>query len=93
MRNCRDKEFNTKIVKRILSLIKQRGETTYTLEKNKILSCSTISLWKGRCSAPSAEALYKLATYFNVSADYLLCLSDEPTKLKMVNDMTITNGE
>lgn len=72
----------TETVKRIINLIKQRGENAYNVEKNAKLPTSNISSWKKDKFQPSTEAITKLARYFNVSADYLLCLSDEPTPLK-----------
>lgn len=81
----------TETTKRILELQKQRGIKNYPLEKAAGLPVSTIQSWvNGKKlkdgsftpSSPSTEAIVKLARYFNVSADYLLCLSDEPTPLQ-----------
>lgn len=81
----------TETTKRILELQKQRGIKNYPLEKAAGLPISTIQSWvNGKKlkdgsftpSSPSTEAIVKLARYFNISADYLLCLSDEPTPLK-----------
>lgn len=80
----------TETTKRILELQNQRGIRTYTLEKEAGLPISSIRSWingkkqkDGRITptSPSTEAIIKLATYFNVSADYLLCLTDEPKLL------------
>lgn len=75
----------TETVKRIINLIEQHGENAYNVEKNAKLPISNISAWKKAKFQPSTEAIVKLARYFNVSADYLLCLSDEPTPLKRVD--------
>lgn len=72
----------TEMVERIVKIIEQRSENAYTVERNANLPISSISAWKKDKFKPSTEAIIKLATYFNVSADYLLCLSDEPTPLK-----------
>lgn len=72
----------TKMVERIVKIMEQRNENAYTVERNANLPISSISAWKKDKFKPSTEAIIKLATYFNVSADYLLCLSDEPTPLK-----------
>jgi len=36
------------------------------------LPASTISMWRQRGSMPSAETIYKIAKYFNVSMEYLM---------------------
>lgn len=72
----------SEMVERIVKIMEQRGENAYTVERNANLPISSISAWKKDKFKPSTEAIIKLATYFNVSADYLLCLSDEPTPLK-----------
>lgn len=72
----------TETVERIINIMKQRGENAYNVEKNAKLPISSISAWKKAKFQPSTEAIIKLARYFNISADYLLCLSDEPTPLR-----------
>ncbi|MBO5285797.1 MAG: helix-turn-helix transcriptional regulator [Clostridia bacterium] len=44
----------------------------------EILSVSnaSISYWETGKQVPSAEVIYKLAKFFNVSADYILGLTD-----------------
>lgn len=42
---------------------------------------SIISIWKTKNKMPSAETVVKIARALNVSADYLLCLSDEDRQL------------
>ena len=44
----------------------------------KILSVSqdTVSLWENGKSVPTAELLIEIATKFDVSVDYILCLKD-----------------
>ena len=41
------------------------------------LSHSVVAHWENELRAPSAEAIVLLAKYFNVSADYLLGLTDD----------------
>lgn len=53
-----------------------------SLEKKIGLSQGTIGNWRSGRNKVSTEATIKLAHYFNISADYLLCLTDEPTPLK-----------
>lgn len=73
------------MIERIVKIMEQRNENAYTVERNANLPISSISAWKKDKFKPSTEAIIKLATYFNVSANYLLCLSDEPTPLKTVD--------
>lgn len=68
--------------KRILELMEKYGDTTHSLEVNAKLPISSVYGWKNNKCKPSMDAIIKLATYFNVSADYLLCLSDEAKPLK-----------
>lgn len=69
-------------VKRILALMKQKGDTAHSLEVNANFPSSSVFSWKSDRNKPSMDAIIKLARYFNVSSDYLLCLSDEPMPLK-----------
>lgn len=41
------------------------------------LSNASISYWETGKQEPCASAIFKLAIYFNVSADYLLGLTDD----------------
>lgn len=54
---------------------KNLGQNLLAHELN--LSNASISYWETGKQEPCAEAIFKLAKYFNVSADYLLGLSDD----------------
>ena len=41
------------------------------------VSNASISYWENAKQEPTAQAVYKLAKYFDVSADYLLGLEDD----------------
>ena len=71
----------TETVKRIVELMEWRGDNAHTLEVNAKLPTSSVYSWKNDRFQPSTEAIIKIAKYFNVSADYLLCLTDNPTPL------------
>ena len=47
------------------------------LAKALNLSNASLSYWETGKQIPSAEVIFKLAQYFNVSADYLLGLKDD----------------
>lgn len=70
------------MVERILQLIAQTKMSDNAFEKQLGFSQGTVGNWRNRRNKLSYEAIIKLARYFNISADYLLCLSDEPTPLK-----------
>lgn len=72
----------TETTKRILELIKEHGDSAYALEKGAELPVSTVVAWKKGKFKPSADAVVKVAQYYNVSTDYLLCLTDNPTPPK-----------
>lgn len=81
----------TETTKRIIELQNIIGIKDYSLEINAGIPISSIQAWtKGKKrkdgsfyeTTPSTDSIAKLARYFNVSADYLLCLTDEPKPLE-----------
>ena len=61
---------------RLQDLIDESGKSIKTLGKEIGISPAALSKYQNGFAAPGLEAIYKLAKYFDVSADYLLCLSD-----------------
>ena len=61
---------------RIKALRMEKGVGQNKLAKDLSLSNASISYWETGKQIPSAEVIYKLAKYFNVSADYLLGLKE-----------------
>ena len=55
---------------RLLRMEKNIGQNA--LAKELDVSNASISYWENGKQQPSAEAIYKLALYFGVSADYIL---------------------
>ncbi len=47
------------------------------LAKELKISNASVSYWETGKQEPTAEAIFKLAIYFNVSADYLLGITNE----------------
>lgn len=64
---------------RILELNSMRGSTDSTLERDLGLPPKTISNWKRQNSNACLKILPKLADYFDVSVDYLLGRTDDPS--------------
>ena len=60
------------ISQRIFELLKEKKITQAEFSKNTGISTSAISDWKKKNTNPSADKLSDIATYLNVSVDYLL---------------------
>ncbi len=54
--------------------------SAYKLSKETGISDRLIGYWKNGDKLPSAENIVVLATYFGITTDYLLGLTDEPTQ-------------
>lgn len=81
----------TETTKRIIQLKEKMGLNDHQLEIGAGLKPAFLQAWKnGKKNSkgeivevkPSTDSITKLARYFNVSADYLLCLTDVPTPLE-----------
>jgi transcriptional regulator with XRE-family HTH domain len=66
------------IVERILHLIKIKNVVPAKMLSDLELSPSAISEWKKGKAKPSADAIIKIAKYFNVTTDYLFGLTEDP---------------
>ena len=67
----------TKFGTRLRELREDRHISQDNLALELQLSNASISNWETGKQIPTAEAIFKLADYFDVSADYLLGLIDE----------------
>lgn len=63
---------------KILKFMKETDTNAATLTKELGLNHSAIDNWKTGKAKPSADALSKLADYFDVSVDYLLGRTENP---------------
>lgn len=63
---------------RIKKLIERSGKTLRELEEETGISNGTWAMWKNGKKMPRADSLFELAKYFNVSADWLIGISDKP---------------
>lgn len=68
----------TMIGDRIRWLRNKNGMTQADLAERLNMSDQQILRWENGKSDPSAENVVKLAKLFNVTGDYLLCLTDDP---------------
>lgn len=75
-------------IDRILALQEQEGISNKDLEKAANLANGSITNWKNHRYFPSANAIIALAQHFQVSTDYLLCLSDTPFPAQLGNSIT-----
>jgi len=60
---------------RLLRTEKNIGQNQ--LAKELGISNASISYWENAKQEPSAQAIFKLATYFDVSADYILGITND----------------
>lgn len=67
----------SKLGERIKYLRNEKGIGQNQLAKDLQLSNASVSYWETGKQEPSAEAIFKLANYFNISADYLLGITDD----------------
>ena len=71
------KEFDFKaFAERIKSLRQEKGVGQNKLAEDLKLSNASISYWETCKQIPSAEVIFKMAKYFEVSADYILGITD-----------------
>ncbi len=65
------------VADRIKTLRTERNMGQNLLAKELNVSNASISYWENAKQEPSAQAIYKLAQYFGVSADYILGITDD----------------
>lgn len=66
-------------IDRIEKLLIDTDTSKKTMLNDLSLSINTFSNWKNRGTIPSGETLEMIADYFDVSVDYLLGKTDDPT--------------
>lgn len=70
-----------KFAERLKALRKQHKLTQKELAQFLGLKRGTIAAWEAMHTAPAVSSVYKVASYFGVSTDYLLGLTDGPHDL------------
>ena len=81
------------VVDRIIQLRNENNLTSKELEIKAGLANSSISQWKRGKGSPSLANIIKLASFFNVSADFLLGLSDKRGESASENEISLTPDE
>lgn len=69
----------------IFNLISSKKLSIAEVAKATEISPVLFTQWKAGRQKPSTEALSKLADYFNVSVDYLLGRTDDPTPISSLH--------
>jgi len=67
-----------KTIDKIIDLMNKKGINKRTLAKDLGISTGHFADWESGKSKPTADRIVTIAKYFNVSADYLLGLTDNP---------------
>ena len=67
---------NVQFSERIKALRNEKGVGQNKMAEDLSVSNASISYWETGKQIPSAEVIFKMATYFGVSADYLLGLKE-----------------
>ena len=78
-------------VKRINKLIEENKITKYKLAKEIGANKQSVIWWCNGTNEPKISSLYKIAVYFDVSADYLIGLEDEAGGKILTNKMQSIN--
>lgn len=78
------------LYERVEVLAKKQGLSVFDLSDRLNLSRNAIYSWKK--SSPKAETLAKVAEYFDVTTDYLLGLTDDPSSNKKSDNNLSPDG-
>jgi transcriptional regulator with XRE-family HTH domain len=70
----------SKFAERLKKLRESRGLSQEACAKNFGIATNTIGMYESGYREPNIERLNQLATFFNVSLDYLVGRTDDPTK-------------
>ena len=73
----------------IKNLRKDFNISQFELARDTNLTKSTISSWENGTRIPSAKAIIVLSRYFQVSTDYILCLSNDNKVVHKTDDLDV----
>ena len=85
-------KYATTLPARLRSLLEETETTQQVLADYCGVERQTIAKWKDGVTRPDADALCKLAQFFNVSADYLIGISNNRTTDRATLEMCATLG-
>lgn len=72
------KDYDNRVFgERLRALRAEKNIGQNALAKELDISNASVSYWETGKQMPTAEAIYKIAQYFGVSADYLLGITDD----------------
>lgn len=66
------------MLNRLKELRKSRGYTQMVLQMQTGIEQALLSKFENGERVPPTETLYRLAEFYNVSIDYILCRTDKP---------------
>ncbi|MCL6558540.1 MAG: helix-turn-helix domain-containing protein [Firmicutes bacterium] len=69
----------TKLAERIAALRKRKNLSQTEFAKRLGVGRSTVAMWETADREPDAATIQRIADFFNVSTDYLLGRTDDPT--------------
>jgi len=75
--------YSDTFARRLIALRKQKGLTQEQMSDLLPVSRTGYSSWEQKKSKPDLENLVMLCEFFSVSADYLLGLSDAPSRINV----------
>lgn len=84
-------------IEKIDELLKQKGVSAHKMSLELELNKNAVSAWRDRGTVPSGDTISKLADYFEVSTDYLLGRTENPSPINEVaaahfkNDMDFSD--
>lgn len=85
-------KYNSPFAANLRSLIAQNGTTITALAKVLGISRQAVSQYADGTGQPNVDKLAMIADYFGVSADYLLGLSDIPTRNETIQGVHKLTG-
>ena len=88
------------MLNRIQQLLDERGITPSKMHEDLGFANSAMTMWIKRNSKPSADAIVKIADYFNVTTDYLLTGKERnsenvlsPDEAKLIEQYQLMNDQ
>ena len=80
-----------KLGNKIATLRKQKGLHQKDFASILNVSSSTIGMWETDKRQPNLDMIVKIAKYFNVTADFLLDIYEDPSNIQVTNDEALTD--